>query len=37
MTQELFIALMFGGVFVGLLLGHPVAFVLAGLAVVVGY
>jgi tripartite ATP-independent transporter DctM subunit len=37
MTQELFIALMFGGVFVGLLLGHPVAFVLAGLAVVFGY
>lgn len=37
MTQEIFITIMFGGVLVGLLMGHPVAFVLAGLAVVFGY
>jgi tripartite ATP-independent transporter DctM subunit len=37
MSQELFIAVMFGGVLLGLLAGHPVAFVLAGLAVLFGY
>jgi tripartite ATP-independent transporter DctM subunit len=36
-APELFIALMFAGVIVGLLLGHPVAFVLGGLAVIFGY
>jgi tripartite ATP-independent transporter DctM subunit len=37
MSQELFIAVMFGGVLLGLIAGHPVAFVLAGLAVLFGY
>jgi tripartite ATP-independent transporter DctM subunit len=37
MSEELFIAVMFAGVLLGLLAGHPVAFVLAGLAVLFGY
>jgi tripartite ATP-independent transporter DctM subunit len=37
MSQEMLIAVMFGGVLFGLLLGHPVAFVLTGLAIVFGY
>ena len=37
MSEELFIAVMFGSVLLGLMAGHPVAFVLAGLAVLFGY
>lgn len=37
MAPELIVLLMFLGLIGGLLLGHPVAFVLAGLAVIVGY
>lgn len=37
MPPELFIALMFLSVLVGLLMGHPVAFVLGGLAILFGY
>lgn len=33
----LVVSLMFGGIFLGLLLGHPIAFVLGGLAVIFGY
>src|SRR5690606_41479085 len=37
MAPELIVLLMFLGLIGGLLLGHPVAFVLAGLAVIFGY
>ncbi|BAS28694.1 TRAP transporter large permease [Limnochorda pilosa] len=37
MSPELFIALMFLALIIGLLMGHPVAFVLGGLAVLFGY
>lgn len=37
MSPEFFVLLMFLGIFAGILLGHPIAFVLAGLAVVFGY
>lgn len=37
MEAEIWVALMFAGVFVGILAGAPIAFVLGGLAIIFGY
>ena len=37
LSPELLTILMFSGLLIGLLLGHPLAFVLGGLAVIFGY
>lgn len=37
MEAEIWVALMFAGVLVGILVGAPIAFVLAGLAIIFGY
>ena len=37
MSPELITALMFVGLLIGLFMGHPLAFVLGGLAVIFGY
>ena len=37
LSPTLVVVLMFSGIFLGLMLGHPIAFVLGGLAVIFGF